>query len=163
MMSVLLAVDDGLAVSLRDMLPGEVERHEPDLRMVPLAQMAEEGPRALASAVARKAPQVLVAGVKMGGNGYSGMDGVRLVLKAPKPPAVVVLIPKASAEARRLGAELGVYRFIETRGLSDPSLVESVTEAVILASAWRDGFSPKDAKAPPRLSRKPPRKKLPRR
>ena len=158
-MSVLLAVDDELAETLRGLLPGDVTPHQPDLAHMPFTSLAEEGPRALAYDVAHKNPQVLVAGVRLGGNAYCGMDGVRLVLQAPKPPAVVVLTPLVTPELAKHGREIGVYDFVATRGRSIADLVERVTKAVVFASAWRDGFSSSTSLGLRSRARKPPSRK----
>lgn len=151
-MSTMLAVDEELAATLRTALPGKVIRLDLDLDGVPLRWLEDEGPRALAEDVARKAPDVLVTGVKLGGNAWCGMEGVRRVLRAPTPPAVLVLTPVLTQELAAHGRALGVYGFIGTRGRSVVELVTELREAVSLAASSREVFS-RLAEAPGRRAR----------
>jgi hypothetical protein len=139
-MSMVLAMDDGLAAEVSEYLPGVVYPYLGDrMHEVPLLRQALEGPERLHAYVEDVKPHVLVLDVCIGGNAYLATDAVELILRGPErlsePPAVVLLAPRRAPALLRHAAELGCYNVLAT---SKRSLAKRIADEALLARNWRD-------------------------
>lgn len=153
-MTTVLALDEGLAAEIRELLPGRViEHHGADLTGVDPSEWAVEGPAQLVELCEREQANVLVLGVRLGGQRYLAMDIAAVLLRGAerteRPPAVVILSPSMTPAIHRSAWSLGCYQVVAINVVRRGGLARAVADCAVAASAWRRGRSVARALQPP--------------
>lgn len=143
-MSTVLALDHELAATVRELLPGRVvEHHGADLTGVLPSEWAEEGPAQLVALCEAERANVLILGVRLGGQRYRALDAAYVLLRGAErqeqPPAVVVVAPSLPAPLHRALWDAGCYDAVIISRVRRGDLARKVADVAVAASAWRRG------------------------
>lgn len=157
LLPTLLALDSALASEVRELLPGRVlEHHGADLIGVPPSEWADEGPAQLVGLCEREGVNVLVLGVRLGGQRYRALNAAAVLLagaeRQEKPPAVVVVTPSLPVALHKHIWDLGCYDAVVINRVRRGGLAQAVADRVVAASAWRRGRAVARALVPPQAS-----------
>lgn len=139
-MATVLALEETLAANVIEHLTdGTVIPYRPNLDDVPYNAIESEGPRRLVEFCAEHRPRVAVVGVRLGGNRYPAMEGVRGMLALSDRPAVVLVVGHITHALAKHAWEIGVYSIVETERPDRDRLSRIIADEVVLARAWREG------------------------